>query len=211
MVTSGAGNGEERGALGIELKVVDGAERRRLTRREVARRLLGYMAAGVALSSVPVFDAVGMTHIAWAEEALEPGVDYKPVFLTATQLAALDKLCEAIVPGSHRAQSAEFLDSLLSVAAQESQDKFKSSLAAMDVRAERAFQKKVSALKEEELRILLEKSSAEQSPDYPHFETLKHWAVAAYYSSEMGMRELGWTPDRVFASYPICTHDESHS
>ncbi len=32
----------------------------------------------------------------------------------------------------------------------------------------------------------------------------------AYYSSEMGMRELGWTEDRVFASFPGCEHPEGH-
>jgi hypothetical protein len=39
---------------------------------------------------------------------------------------------------------------------------------------------------------------------------LKGWVSGAYYSSEMGMRELGWTEDRVFASFPGCEHPEGH-
>jgi len=38
------------------------------------------------------------------------------------------------------------------------------------------------------------------------FENLKGWISGAYYSSEMGMRELGWTEDRVFGSFPGCEH-----
>ena len=43
-----------------------------------------------------------------------------------------------------------------------------------------------------------------------HFENLKGWISGAYYSSEIGMKELGWTPDRVFASFPGCEHPEGH-
>jgi hypothetical protein len=39
---------------------------------------------------------------------------------------------------------------------------------------------------------------------------LKGWISVAYYSSEIGMKELGWTPDRVFASFPGCEHPEGH-
>jgi hypothetical protein len=43
-----------------------------------------------------------------------------------------------------------------------------------------------------------------------HFENLKGWVSGAYYSSEMGMKELGWTGDRVFAGFPGCAHPEGH-
>src|SRR5436309_820306 len=45
---------------------------------------------------------------------------------------------------------------------------------------------------------------------HEHFEDLKGWVSGAYYSSEMGMRELGWTADRVFASFQGCEHPEGH-
>jgi len=61
------------------------------------------------------------------------------------------------------------------------------------------------------LNQLLQMASIKGSATYEHFEDLKGWAVGAYYSSEIGMRELGWTPDRVFSTFPTCTHAESHS
>jgi hypothetical protein len=43
-----------------------------------------------------------------------------------------------------------------------------------------------------------------------HFENLKGWIVGAYYSSEIGMRELGWTGNVFFAAFPGCEHPEGH-
>jgi len=43
-----------------------------------------------------------------------------------------------------------------------------------------------------------------------HFENLKGWDSGAYYSSEAGMSELGWTGEYVFASFPGCEHPEGH-
>ena len=40
---------------------------------------------------------------------------------------------------------------------------------------------------------------------------LKGWVAGAYYSSEMGMKELGWTGDTFFEGYPGCTHPEGHA
>jgi hypothetical protein len=38
------------------------------------------------------------------------------------------------------------------------------------------------------------------------FELLKSRIATAYYSSEKGMKELGWTGNMVHAGYPGCTH-----
>jgi len=43
-----------------------------------------------------------------------------------------------------------------------------------------------------------------------HFENMKGWVAGAYYSSEVGMRELGWTGDVYFESFPGCPHPEGH-
>jgi hypothetical protein len=43
-----------------------------------------------------------------------------------------------------------------------------------------------------------------------HFQNLKGWVVGAYYSSEPGMRELGWTGNMFFAELPGCTHPGGH-
>ena len=43
------------------------------------------------------------------------------------------------------------------------------------------------------------------------FETLKGWISGAYYSSEQGMKELGWTGNVFHAELPGCTHPGGHS
>jgi len=35
---------------------------------------------------------------------------------------------------------------------------------------------------------------------------LKEWIVGAYYSSEQGMKELGWDGNFAFEKYPTCEH-----
>jgi hypothetical protein len=39
-----------------------------------------------------------------------------------------------------------------------------------------------------------------------HFDTLKGWISGAYYSSEAGMRELGWTGTVMHEKFPGCEH-----
>jgi len=43
-----------------------------------------------------------------------------------------------------------------------------------------------------------------------HFEILKGWIAGAYYSSEPGMRELGWTGNMLHRELPGCTHPGGH-
>jgi hypothetical protein len=43
-----------------------------------------------------------------------------------------------------------------------------------------------------------------------HFEQLKGWIVGAYYSSELGMRELGWTEGVFHPALGGCEHRDGH-
>ena len=43
-----------------------------------------------------------------------------------------------------------------------------------------------------------------------HFQNLKDWIAGAYYSSEDGMRELGWTGNVFHQELPGCTHPGGH-
>ena len=43
------------------------------------------------------------------------------------------------------------------------------------------------------------------------FELLKERVASAYYSSEKGMKELGWTGQMVHADFPGCTHPDGHA
>jgi len=192
-----------------------------ITRRDAARLLISAAASGLVL---PVFAS---EHSAWhhiagatvssSEEAALASASWKPLVLSIAQEEELRVLSEAMLAGSTKAFVSRFIDLLLSVETDVTQKKFLGSLAAMDEEASEKFGKPFSKLTAQEQASLLSSvSRAPRSGDMTsamrgHFEDLKEWIVPAYYSSEVGMRELGWTPDRVFGSYPTCTHAETDS
>lgn len=191
------------------------ADPRRVSRREIAQVLLSSLAAGV-LS--PLSAATHPIHKHLLNAALLDSADThlssensKPLFLSPQQFATLDLLAEAIVPGSRKAQSASFIDLLLSVDTNKAQQEFLASFSRFESNSQSTFHTGLVSLSPTHLRDLLTSLSAPDSTDHQHFNYLKDWISGAYYSSEPGMRELGWTPDRVFATFPSCSHPEGHS
>lgn len=218
-----------------DLVVIDSAttEGSPLTRRVIVQRLLAAMSAGavwpLAASSHPVFELLKSDAVlhndAIFDRAEQLGqANWKPVFLTSQQNKLLTELAESIVPGSTRAHVSRFIDLLLSVDKPENQRKFLESSAAMEAEAQKRFKKSFPALDEQQKNAFLTDASTKpkaanapgteaekkQSALCAHFENLKGWISGAYYSSEAGMRELGWTGDYAFAVFPGCTHPEGH-
>jgi hypothetical protein len=198
-----------------------------LTRREMVRRLLGSVGAGAAwplvAASHPIHELLRNDAVLDEAEKLA-AADWKPLFLNAQQNESLVAIAESIVPGSTEAQVNRFIDLLLSVDTDKHKKEFAAALAAFDAEAEKRFAKNFPALDETQKSQLLTDASAAPAKEnsegaeagekkaglHEHFENLKGWVAGAYYSSEMGMKELGWTGDRVFASFPGCEHPEGH-
>lgn len=190
---------------------------RALSRREAGKRLLAGMAAGAA---APWMSAA---HPIWKhfengellEQAERAGADEKVAFLNQAQFAAVVTASETILPGSTKARVAKFIDTLLSVDSARNQKEFLDSLAQMEAESSKRFNKTIDRLSPGERNELFAKvsmvdSQADHSP-LKAFLHLREWIAGSYYSSEIGMRELGWTPDRVFAEFPGCTHSaEAH-
>src|SRR5262249_11810634 len=138
---------------------------------------------------------------------------YVPEFLDEHQLKTLDALAEAIVPGSNSARVAPFLDQLLAVDSIATKRSFLGAIGAFDMAAMARHGKAWTAITAAEQDALLrEASTAVQSGPglRAHFENLKGWISGAYYSSEQGMRELGWTGNVFHAELPGCTHPDGH-
>jgi len=184
-----------------------------LSRREMARRLLGVTGAW----------SLGGLHPVWAHLLNETALlchgdidlasaNWKPLFLSPEQNEALQSFSEAIVPGSTSAFVNRFIDLLLSVDSPARQQKFLASLSAMGAEGDRQFGSSFQRLSASQRHSLLAvvSTSPENSAIRESFEDLKEWIVASYYSSETGMKELGWTPNRFFPSFPGCTHSEEH-
>ena len=199
----------------------------RLTRREMVQRLLAGAGASAAWPLVAVSHPI-YEHLANGgifEEAERLGAaNWKPVFLSPDQDETLSALSESMVPGSMKAHVNRFVDLLLSADKSEHQQRFVESLAAFETESQKRFGKHFPALEAGQKNMLLMDASAESrgaksseaglgenhSTLRSHFENLKGWISGAYYSSEEGMRELGWTGDYVFESFPGCTHPEEH-
>jgi len=221
----------------VELPIA-GAAPKTLGRREVLQGLMGAAGAGLALPAVaqdhPVRD-----HLAHADRvaaadtrASVPGA--KPVFLDAHQMATLTSLAERIVPGSTRAKVAPFIDQLVAVDTPDDQRKFLSALGWIDAEAIARYDHPWKALTAVQQTELLSAVSTAEPAEPPHFwvrgeavivppplpkrppttrdrfDELKGWIAGAYYSSEIGMRELGWTGQTFFASFPGCDHPDGH-
>lgn len=204
-----------------------GAVSRRFTRREMVQRLLAGVGAGAAwplvAASHPIHEL--LRNDAVLDEAEKLGAaDWKPLFLNAKQNEDLIAIAETIVPRSSRAQVNRFIDLLLSVDTDKHQKKFVAALEAFAEEAQKRFAKNFPALDDRQKSQLLKDASTAPANDNSegaeiaenraklrgHFENLKGWVSGAYYSSEVGMKELGWTADRVFASFPGCRHPEGH-
>jgi len=198
-----------------------------LTRREMVQRLLAGVGVGAAWPLVAASHPIAehLRNDAILAEAQKLGTaDWKPVFLSAQRNQTLVALAESIVPGSRKAQVNRFIDLLLSVEKSENQHKFVESLLTFDTEARKRFGKNFPSLDENQKNLLLADASArpsssdsldsrtagKQSALHEHFENLKGWVSGAYYSSEAGMRELGWTGDYVFETFPGCEHPNQH-
>ena len=151
--------------------------------------------------------------------------DYVPEFLDAHQFATLQLLAERIVPGSTKANSGQFIDQLLTVATSDEQRAFLQALGAFEQLAIARAHAPWTELTEQQQNELLTLASTEKSgtitdargASHPthvtirdHFEHLKGWIVGAYYSSELGMRELGWTGRVLFPTFDGCEHSDGH-
>ncbi len=213
----------------VELPVVS-ATPKTLGRREVLQGLMGAAGAGLALPAIaqdhPVRDHLAHPdRVATADtRASVPGA--KPVFLDAHQMETLVSLAERIVPGSTRAKVAPFVDQLLAVDTPDNQRRFLSALGWIDGEAQARYNHPWKALTEGQQTELLPAVSTAEPAEPPHFwvrgeavvppttrdrfDELKGWIAGAYYSSEIGMRELGWTGQVFFASFPGCDHPGRH-
>lgn len=213
---------------------------RALTRREVLQRVLAVAGAALAgpvgARAHPMYRHLVDPASLEGAGAKVAGPEWSPQFLDSHQNEILIAAAEATVPGAAKAQVNRVIDLLLTVETAENQQMFTAALAALDAESTKRFNRALAQLDATQLDELLSRCSAEASkhpaqhddsaadwktnqklPVYgpanlrDHFENLKGWIVATYYSSEEGMRELGWTDDFYFESPAECSHPDGHS
>jgi len=216
------------------------APTRGMGRREAVQRLLAgaggvLVVPGLALGH-PMHKHLADEATVQAADAKAGAADWAPEFLDAQQNETLFVLAERVIPGSSKAQVNRFIDLLLTVDTQDSQKKFLASMGAIEGESRSRFGHPFQALTEDQQNKILDVASTEK-PGNPaaddnyswlssssngigvpirvtlrdHFDNLKGWISGAYYSSEVGMRELGWTGQVMFESFTGCEHPDGHS
>jgi hypothetical protein len=189
-----------------------------MPRRVALQTLLGGVGAGFVLPSLVAAQHPMQQHLA-SPAAIEQAqqraaIAAAPaVFLDEHQAKTLEALAEAIVPGSTNARVAPFLDQLLAVESAANQRAFVGALGAFDMAAAGRHAKAWAAITPAQQDTLLRETSnadVKTSAMRGHFQNLKDWIVGAYYSSEPGMRELGWDPNVFHQPLPGCTHPGGH-
>jgi gluconate 2-dehydrogenase subunit 3-like protein len=196
-----------------------------MARRDVIRALVGGVGAGMTLPAVaeshPMHRHLTDAAVLSEADAAAAAGDWKPAFLDAHQSATLVSLAEHVVPGSTAAGVTPFVDRLLSVDTPENQGRFLNALGALEGESIERFGHPWKALSPAQQVELLtaastaapgakDASGATRATLRDHFDHLKGWISGAYFSSEIGMRELGWTGNVFHASFPGCPHPDGH-
>jgi len=200
-------------------------------RREMLQGLFVGVGASVALPAEAAHTHAPEPAVIAAAEAKAKAADWKAEFLDPHQLATVTVLCARIVPGSEKAQTERFIDSLLGAVARERSGRFLVALGALDGAALARHQHPFKALSEaQQIALLTAASTAEpgqkewiwkpgevlQQPERgsekvtirDHFDVVKNLIVDCYYSSEAGLKSLGSTGQMFWTSFPNCEHGD---
>ena len=179
----------------------------RITRRSALQGL----AAGLGLAAGTSVEAHDLhhplaPHVAQRPKPTKPAATStakKPQFFDAHQFATLTLVAELIVPGSVASGSPAWIDEVLAIEHDDVRRTFISALAAVDAAARDQHGSTFRSLPAAQQPALLESLTTPLA-------TLKSWVAGAHYSSEAGMKELGFTGSVFFESFSSCTHAEGH-
>jgi hypothetical protein len=198
-----------------------------INRRDLIRAAL-FASAGAALGAQFSFAQAissGLTAAARGEDASKflSDPNWKAVFLDDHQNETLIALSDVIItstdtPGAKEALVNRYLDLLLSAQPAEFQRHFVDALAFIDSESQKQFGKDFGSLPGDDQIWLLTPwayprdsnrwMEQEEKPDpaQEHFARLKALIAAAFYGSEIGLRELGWDGEFTHGAYQGCEH-----
>lgn len=204
-----------------------------MKRRELIRATL---LAGAAAAVRPP-GAAGQSTASSGLTPAQSGVDaskdlaspgWKPLFLDEHQNETLIVLSDLMIPatdtpGAKEALANRYIDLVLAAETGEGQRSFLNSLAYVDGESIKRYQAAFRYLKREDQDDLLHAlayprnpsgwtGEAEATPDvgHAHFAALKRRIAMAYYSSQMGEKELGWDGSYAHGPYEGCRHPEGN-
>ena len=158
-----------------------------------------------------------------SKDLASPG--WKPLFLDDHQNETLIVLSDLIIPatdtpGAKEALVNRYIDLVLAADSGDSQRAFLNSLGYIDGESIRRYKAAFRYLSREDQDDLLHSlayplgssgwtgEAASSDAGHKHFESLKQRIIFAYYSSEIGGKELGWDGNVMHGVYQGCDHEE---
>ena len=169
--------------------------------------------------------AAGSQAAAQHEHGAAPAFDlaaYKPRFFTPAEYAALDRLCEIIIPadaqspGASKAQVRFFIDVMVQFGDPQNQQRWRAGLAAVEDAARSSYGKGfVECDAKQQDAIVARMARNERAPTTElerFFGPLKRMTVDGYHLSDVGAHQgLGYKGDISITDFPGCTHPEHKS
>lgn len=168
---------------------MDGTAQRVLSRRDLMLRILEAGSAAALLGAS-----------AWT-----------PRFFNAAQNRTLAALGESLIPGSTEAQCNRFIDLMMTIESETNRKDLLAALEALDGAAQSRFHKGIDEIAANSQDELLTLASAPGDPLHAQFDLVKEWMADAYWSSQEGLRELGWTGRLAWDSFPDCGGQRPHN
>ena len=171
------------------------------------RHVLQSLATGVAVGFASRAPAAHVHQAAAVATDTAAPVDSGLLFLDQHSFDTLAVLGEQIVPGSRAVKVPEFLDRLLAVESTDTQKRFMQAIGAFERAAREAHATPWKTLTETQATALLTRISSAPDSDVNRqaFDRIKGAVSETYYSTEVGMKELGWNGSMTFTPPSACT------
>jgi gluconate 2-dehydrogenase gamma chain len=175
---------------------------------QVSRRtVLAKIAAAAMVGPVGV-EAAQHVHEAAAAAATTAGGLYKPKALTQHEFDTLKALCEIIVPGASKGGAAEFID-LLSSQNPDMATIYTGGIAWLDEEMRRRYHADFLAAKPDQKTEMLDQiafrknRTPELAPGIKFFDWARRMTVDAYYTSAVGIKEVGYLGNRGMKEFKV--------
>ncbi len=188
-----------------------------ISRRDILRTLAFGAAGGSVLQVIPAEAAAYIHQMVHKEKVAAPAGKYTLKYFSAAQYATLVALCDAIIPrdeksgGAVEADAPEFID-LLTSENPEYQLKLGGGLFWLDGfctdRYGNVFLECAPGQKKEALDLIAFRKNAKKdpalSPGVAFFTFLRKLTCDGYYSSKIGIADLGYIGNTALAEFPGC-------
>ena len=188
-----------------------------VSRRDILKTLANAVPVGSVLTLIPLQAAQHAHKMVKQEKAAAPAGAYAPKYCTAHQFKSLQSLCQTIIPpddqmgGALEAGAPEFID-LLTSENTEYQRRLGGGLIWLDATCAQRFGavylQCTPAQQKEILDLIAYRKNAEKdsslSTGVHFFELLRNLTADGFFTSEIGIKYLGYVGNDYLAEFPGC-------